>query len=256
MIAEASLSGVAPAAVPRYAPREPERAMYVLHYAPDNASLIVRLALEELGLAYRCMLVDRARRAQDSAAYRRLNPAGLFPALETPQGPMSETGAILLWLSETHGALAPAPRSAERRRFLTWLFFTANTLHADARLLFYPERHAGRGADMVAFSAATEARIARHVALLEDVAAERPDWLSPEAPSVLGYYVVTLMRWLALYPADRAGWFDLAARPALHSLAAALENRPAARRAAEAEGLGATIFTKPSYACPPEGSAT
>lgn len=256
MIAKASFSGFALGPVPRYSLTEPERAMYVLHYAPDNASLIVRLALEEMGLTYRCVLVDRARRAQDSAAYRSLNPAGLIPALETPQGPMSETGAILLWLSETHDALAPAPRSAERRRFLTWLFFTANTLHADIRLLFYPERHAGRGADVAAFFAATQVRTARHVALLEDVAADSPDWLSPAAPSVLGYYVVTLMRWLALYPADRAGWFDLAAHPALHTLAAALESRPAARRAAEAEGLGSTIFTKPSYARPPEGSAT
>ncbi len=230
--------------------------MYVLHYAPDNASLIVRLALEEMGLPYRCVLVDRARRAQDSAAYRGLCPTGLIPALETPEGPMAETGAILLWLAETHGALAPAPQSAGRRRFLTWLFFTANTLHADARLLFYPERHAGRGADVEAFFAATQARIARHIALLEAVAADRPDWLSPDAPSILGYYVVTLLRWLALYPADRAGWFDLAAYPALHDLAAALESRPAARKAAEAEGLGATIFTKPSHACPPEGSAT
>ena len=42
--------------------------MYVLHYAPDNASLIVRLALEEMGLPYRTVLVDRARREQDGAA--------------------------------------------------------------------------------------------------------------------------------------------------------------------------------------------
>ena len=84
--------------------------MYVLHYAPDNASLIVRLALEEMGIAYRTVLVDRSRNEQRSAAYLRVNPTGLIPALETPEGPMWETGAILLWLSETHGALAPAPR--------------------------------------------------------------------------------------------------------------------------------------------------
>ena len=40
--------------------------MYVLHYAPDNASLAVRLALEELGVPYRTALVDRAARAQEA----------------------------------------------------------------------------------------------------------------------------------------------------------------------------------------------
>ncbi|MGA0924606.1 MAG: glutathione S-transferase, partial [Lutimaribacter sp.] len=35
-----------------------------LHYAPDNASLIIRLALEELRLPYTTCLVDRARTAQ------------------------------------------------------------------------------------------------------------------------------------------------------------------------------------------------
>lgn len=230
--------------------------MYILHYAPDNASLIVRLALEEMSLPYRTVLVDRAAREQDSAAYRRLNPAGLIPALETPAGPLSETGAILLWLSETHGALAPAPGDAARGQFLRWLFFTANTLHADIRLFFYPGRHAGAAADVAAFAEATRLRIARHLGLLDDLAATRPGWLSPEAPSVLGYYVATLIRWLALYPADRTGWLDLAAFPALHALAAAHETRAAARKAALAEGLGDTIFTRPSYACPPGGSAT
>ena len=81
---------------------------YRLHYAPDNASLIVRLALEELGRPYETVLVDRRAKAQRSPAYLALNPAGRIPTLETPDGPISETGAILLWLADRHGALAPA----------------------------------------------------------------------------------------------------------------------------------------------------
>ena len=117
--------------------------MYVLHYAPDNASLIVRLALEEAGLPYRSALVDRAARAQDSAAYRALNPTGLIPTLATPQGPISETAAILLWLSEAHpeAGLAPRPGSPLRLPFLKWLFFLSNTAHADLRQVFYPTKY-------------------------------------------------------------------------------------------------------------------
>lgn len=230
--------------------------MYILHYAPDNASLIVRLALDEMGLPYETRLVDRRARAQDGAAYRRLNPAGLIPALETPEGPIFETGAILLWLSEQHGDLAPAPGTPGRSAFLKWLFFTSNTLHAEMRMLFYPDRYAGSEAAIPAFAARNRARIAGHVALLEAMAAGRPDWCRPEAPSVLGYYLAALLRWLALYPVATAGWFDLSAHPALQALAAGLEQRPAARRAALAEGLGETIFTRPAHATPPEGSAT
>ena len=68
---------------------------YTLHYAPDNASLIIRLALEAQGVAYDTCLVDRAAQGQSAPAYRALNPHGLIPALQTPDGPMFETGAIL-----------------------------------------------------------------------------------------------------------------------------------------------------------------
>ncbi|WP_413872904.1 glutathione S-transferase family protein [Albidovulum sp.] len=230
--------------------------MYLLHYAPDNASLIVRLALEEMGVPYRTALVDRRARAQESAAYRRLNPAGLIPALETPQGTVFETGAILLWLAERHGALAPLPGDPTRGDFLKWLFFTSNTLHAETRMLFYPDRYAGTEATIPAFSGKTRARITGHLGLLDDMAAARPGWCRPEAPSVLAFYLSALLRWLALYPRDTAGWFDLSAHPALRAVAAAMEVRPAARRVALAEGLGDTIFTRPSHANPPEGSAT
>lgn len=230
--------------------------MYILHYAPDNASLIVRLALEEMGLPYRTRLVDRRIRAQDGAPYRRLNPAGRIPTLETPDGPIFETGAILLWLADRHAMLAPAPAASDRGDFLKWLFFTSNTLHADMRLLFYADRHAGSGNNVAAFCTTTRDRIARHLGLVEVMAAERPAWCRPDSPSVLAFYLATLLRWLALYPEDGAGWFDLAAWPALGALAGAMERRPAACRAAKAEGLGGTIFTRPAYAIPPEGSAT
>ena len=70
--------------------------MYVLHYAPDNASLIVRLVLTELNQPFETALVDRRVRAQDGAAYRALNPNGLIPALDRPGGAICEIGAILM----------------------------------------------------------------------------------------------------------------------------------------------------------------
>lgn len=232
--------------------------LYRLHFAPDNASLIIRLALEELGLAYDVALVNRAYRAQRSPRYLALNPNGLIPVLETPQGPLFETGAILLWLSDRHGGAAPSPDAEERGAYLKWLFFVSNTLHADLRTTFYPALYVGD--DPVAIRglrAPLRGRMARHLGLIEAVAGETPVWLDPTAPTGLLYYLACLLRWMALYPQDDdRDWFRLSDAPGLHTVLTALEDRPAVLTAQAAEGLGPTPFTSPTYADPPQGSAT
>jgi glutathione S-transferase len=233
--------------------RDPARkpSMYTLHYAPDNASLIIRIVLEQARIPYTTALVNRQTREQDSPAYRALNPVGVIPTLVTPQGPLSETGAILLWLGDTH-ALAPAPSSPLRLPFLKWLFFTANTAHPDMRQLFYPYRFVGdTGRD--SHFALNIARIRSNFALLEDAALAHPGLFT--ATGLLLPYVAALQRWAHLYPASSPRWFRLSDTPTLARLAAALEATPAAQSVAAAEGLGATAFTAPSLPAPPEGTA-
>jgi glutathione S-transferase len=231
---------------------------YRLHYAPDNASLVVRLALEELGQPYDTVLVDRAERGHKAPEYRALNPAGLIPVLETPDGPVFETGAILLWLGDRHGALAPAPDSPDRGAFLKWLFFTSNTLHAGLRMRFYPAQYAaGDPAAQAVLSAHMKGETARHLSLLEAQAAARPPWLGGTTVSALDLYLACLLRWARLYPAaEDTGWADPANWPHLRAMAARLESRPATAAAIRAEGLGPAPFTAPRHADPPEGRAT
>ncbi|MEL7203517.1 MAG: glutathione S-transferase, partial [Pseudomonadota bacterium] len=42
---------------------------YRLHWVPDNASLVIRLALDEMGVPYDTVLVDRSSGAHKAAAY-------------------------------------------------------------------------------------------------------------------------------------------------------------------------------------------
>ncbi|MDQ2091070.1 glutathione S-transferase family protein [Marimonas arenosa] len=229
---------------------------YRLHYAPDNASLIVRLALEELGEPYETALVDRAAGGQHSPAYLALNPHGLIPTLETPRGPIFETAAILLWLADTHGALAPAPDDRERGAFLKWLFFTSNTVHAGLRMLFYPEKYVG--ADPGAGNALRtrmQTSLKTHLTKLDTLAAAQTPVLNGIPLTALDLYLPALLRWMALYPAGVTGWFRLADTPHLHALAARIEQRDSVTRAKAAEGLGETPFSRPRHATPPEGSA-
>lgn len=225
--------------------------MYVLHYAPDNASMIVRLALEELGVSYRTQLVDRAAGAQRGAAFRALNPSGLIPVLETAHGALFETGAILLWLADRHKALAPPPDNADRGEFLKWLFFCSNTLHPTLRCLFYPDQYAGP--DTAAQEAvAAQARIntLRHLRTLDD------HYSPGKTPSVADFYIATCLRWLAIYGPEERDWFDLDAYPRLRDIAAGLEPRASVTALIDAEGMAPRPFTMPHLPNPPEGSAT
>ncbi|WP_294612730.1 glutathione S-transferase family protein [uncultured Roseovarius sp.] len=233
--------------------------IYRLHYAPDNASLIIRLALEELGVPYTCVLVDRAGAAHKSPAYLALNPNGLIPVLETPEGVLFETGAILLWLADRHCRLAPMVESVERGDFLKWLFFLSNTLHPALRMTFYPAQYVGDdpGADL-ALRGHMQGEIARHLDALESMAASGRAWFCGADPSLLDLYLAPLLRWMVLYPAPMggAGWFSLSRWPHLRDMAIRLEQRRSVAAAIKAEGLNGAPFTAPEYADPPEGSAT
>lgn len=229
---------------------------YRLHYAPDNASLVIRLALLELGVPFETVLVDRTTRQQDSEGYRSLNPNGLIPVLEGSDGAIFETAAILLWLADRHCGLAPAPDSAARADFLKWLFFASNTLHADLRQLFYAGKYIGPDADLqAALRTGMKQRLSAHLNILDQARASA--WPDGDCLSVLDIYLSCQLRWMALYPADQdRSWFDLTRYPALHAMAARLETRDSTRAAITAEGLGDTPFTRPSHPTPPEGSAT
>jgi glutathione S-transferase len=235
--------------------------IYTLHGIPDWASVIVRFALEEMGLPYRYALCDFDAGDLDTPAFRAVNPAGLLPALETPDGPMFETAAILLYLTDRHGALAPAPDSPDRAAYLSWLLFTANTVHPTLMALIHPYRLAGEASQEETASLAHATFIDRLAMIESMLVAKAPRWLSPVEPGVLGYYLGTLLRWARMIPPNPAHRVTLDAYPALRAVLAAHEARPAALRVANAEDLGPTPFTAPVFTAheppdPPEDSAT
>ena len=83
--------------------------MIQLHYYPSTASMVPHILLEELGVPYQRVLVDRALDAHKSPQYLRLNPNGLIPVLTQDAAPgeagdslvLYETAAIALHLLKT-----------------------------------------------------------------------------------------------------------------------------------------------------------
>ncbi|MCS4505062.1 Glutathione S-transferase GST-6.0 [wastewater metagenome] len=232
---------------------------YCLYYSPDSANLIVRLVLEELGVDYRDVLVDRGRDEQRSEAYRRLNPQGLLPVLVAGEDEvLFETAAIVLQLADRHAALAPAVATPARGECYKWLFYLSNTLHADLRVRFYAHRYTGDPDAVAGIRAATAERVAGHFALLEDaIAAHGGDWLLPGGLSVCDFYLAVCARWAMIYPRGAAAITPPpASHPHLARLLATLEARPAVARACEREAVPAPFFTAPVPPRPAAGSVS
>lgn len=225
-------------------------ALYRLHYAPDNASLCVRLALEALAVPYDTVLVNRAMNGQRSSAFLQLNPNGLIPVLETPQGPLFETGAILIWLADRHSGLFPAVDAPERMHAMQWMVWLANTLHPTLRMMFYPDQYTSGNTTPVRSKAGE--RLKAHLDVLS--AAPSTPWLDARQPSMHACYLGPMLRWAALYGGG-ADWFDLTQWPSLYAFAERYEQQDTVKRVASAEGLGTTPFSSPSPCNPPEGSA-
>lgn len=218
--------------------------MYTLHQIDDWASLIVRLTLEEMGLPYALRRHDFDAGTLERPEFRALNPQGLIPVLETPDGPIFETAAILLWLTDRHRAMAPAPDAPDRGAFLAWFFFVTNTVHPSVMALIHPERVAGQMAEEAACASA-HARLAGHCALLEALLAAPPGWMDARAPTILSPYLAVLLRWAQFLAADKTRNLDLTPYPALLAHLRALEKRPAFARTTLAEALGPTPFSDP-----------
>ncbi len=221
--------------------------MLVLHYFPDTASLAVRMVLAELDIPHEARMIDRDGGALASPAYRALHPLGKIPAMETPDGPMFETSAMLLWLADRHapGRLAPAPDAPDRAAFLSWFQFTAFNIHPTLMDIFYPDRVAGEACVPQVLAHAAD-RMKGFLSALDHAAAGHPGWLPATDASLLGYYIAMLIRWLGTLPPDHPGHLRSADFPALHAALAHLETRPAALSVAADEGLGATLFTAPA----------
>lgn len=205
-----------------------------LHYYPSNASMAPHMLLEELGLRYELVLVDRTVGAHKSPEYLKLNPNGLIPVLEDGGLVLYETAAICLHLvdSHPHAGLAPALGTPQRAHFYKWLMWLTNTLQASLSVYFYPERWADGDDAIAQVRAHAETRI---VGLLQQLDAELArhggPWLLGEDYSALDPYALMLCRWTR--------GFEKPARslPALGPYLQRVLARPAIRRAFEQERL-------------------
>ncbi|MDO9020061.1 MAG: glutathione S-transferase [Myxococcales bacterium] len=100
--------------------------MITVHHLNNSRSQRVLWLLEELGLEYELKTYERDKKTMLApASLRAVHPLGKSPVITEGDVTVAESGAIIEYLLERHGAgrLIPPAGSAERRRFTYWLHY-------------------------------------------------------------------------------------------------------------------------------------
>ncbi|WP_342077590.1 glutathione S-transferase [Yoonia sp. SS1-5] len=199
--------------------------MFRLHYAPGTISVAVAIALERTGTAYAPVLVDFAQAAQTTATYHQVNPKGRVPALETPQGILTETGALLEFVAPD---LVPTdPFAAARMREL--MCYLNGTMHPN-------HAHGARG-NRWADDPQSLADMKRKVPQTMAASCAYLDQMLPDLPFGTGAfdvvsdaYLFVVLTWL------NADGVDIATYPTLAAFQRQMDAHPAVK-AVRAKGM-------------------
>lgn len=196
-----------------------------LYYFPGNASLAPHILLEEMGVPFELVLVDRDQKAEKSPEYLKLNPAGVIPTLADDYAVICETAAILLHLADKFPdkGWIPPLQSAARAQCYRWLAYLTNTVQAEFLHFYYPDRHGGDdSASQQATKQRAEKRLGDMFDLLDNALGQSggPFMLGAQH-SVADIFLFMMCRW-SRYMANPAR-----TRPHLGKFMAMMVARPA-----------------------------
>lgn len=190
---------------------------------PNGVKLTI--ILEELGLErgtdYTLQVLDLSAREQKQPSYLAVNPNGRIPAIVHHKDggdiPVFESGAVLLYLAETFGALLPSDPAA-RIEAIAWTYFQTGGIGPNMGQAGYAKRQSDT-ASFERFNAESH----RLVSVMEGALAEA-DYLAGE------YSIADIMNfgWLDRAP-DYFG-FDLTPYPNVQAWLTRIRARPTVKR--------------------------
>ena len=205
--------------------------MYKLYYSPGSCSLVIDSLLEELGVDYEMQRVHLEKNEHREAAYLEVNPKGKVPALQTPEGILTECVALIEYLCDKHGdgALLARPGTWQRAKTLEQVATFATEVHPLFGRFFHDDDYA----DDAAARAAVKARAAEKLVAYfraEDARLAGETW-SGGPMTVADIYFMVMVRW--------GRWLDPPATrmPRLEPFFRRMTSRPAIARALEREGI-------------------
>jgi len=207
--------------------------MLTLYYAPRTCALASHVALEDAGAPYQLKRLDFSQSQQKSPDYLEINPKARVPALATPRGILTETPAILAFISQSFPEARLAPLHdpfafGECQAFTSYLCATVHVAHA----------HRGRGyrwADDQASFEDMKRKVPQSVGacfeLIETKMFKGP-WAMGAAYTIVDPYLFTIAQWL------EGDGVDPARFPHVAEHRARMAERPSVRRALAQELAG------------------
>ncbi|MFQ1700330.1 glutathione S-transferase family protein [Loktanella agnita] len=163
-----------------------------LHYAPHTISVAVAIALEEVGTPYQAVHVDFAAAQQTTSTYHKINPKGRVPALETPDGILTETGALLEYVAP--GLVPENAFAAGRMREL--MYYLASTMHVNHAHKMRGSRWASAQSSFDDMAGKVAENMATSCAYLEEELEMLP-FPSGNGQVVSDFYLYVVLSWLS-----------------------------------------------------------
>ena len=216
--------------------------MLNLHHLQHSRSQRVLWLLEELDVPYGLRHYERHPETMLAPPeLRAVHALGKSPVLTDGNVTVAETGAIIEYLVDSHGAgrLRPAAGTPEHLRYRYWLHFAEGTAQPQLLLKFHINRALGAAATPQAQAAAREV-LARMIAATDanlranldfmEAELERGAWFAGDAFTAADI----AMSFPVEVSVERAG-LD-ASRPRLMAWLERIHARPAWRRARERGG--------------------
>ncbi len=204
----------------------------IFYYAPKTVALASHIALEDAALDYEARRLDFAATEQQSRAYLGINPKGRVPALDTGQGILTETPAILAYIAQIAGDANLAPVTepfafARVQEFNLYLCATVHVAHAH-RVRGYRWTDDPRAIE--AMQQRVPANMRECFRLIEDKYFKGP-WVMGENYSICDPYLFTISNWL------KGDGVDVQEFPRIAEHFHAMGERPEVQRVLQLHGL-------------------
>lgn len=123
-------------------------AQYTLYAHRNSYAMTTHLMLEELRADYEIVWFNVHNPIEFPSEFVELNPLGRVPVLITPHGPINESAATIVYLSEAHGdRFFYKESSHSRSRGLQWLFFFMSTFQPEVLIQFDPDKYFPKDSD-------------------------------------------------------------------------------------------------------------
>ena len=180
--------------------------MLRLYYAPRTVSAAVAIALNEAGVPYDTACVDFKSLAQDKTDYHKINPKGRVPALQTDDGILTETSAILDYvaaLAPKAGLVPGSPFQAARMRSV--MTFLASTWHVNHAMGGRGARWARQQSSFDDMKSKVTENISENCQYFEDEAFSGPFAIGTQF-TLADPYLYTVTTWLPFDGVDIAGY--------------------------------------------------